>query len=247
MTKLTFREFYKQCKKTPPRIYYTWAYHQISYPLSYLMYRLGMSPNSISLTSIALNFVGAYLIIFQFEFLWGVVIFLASYIVDCCDGNVARIEYQYLRIRNMESKVYIRGMAYENLNTNLSNFLFFISLGYYFSITQDSTAYLYLAIAAFGVKIMSRYSSLHISLLKRDLKAAEENEEDKQLFKPTVLNEIKFFFARILNSTRAYFVLFILAALFIPQFLSEFYVIYFVLILFLSLAKLLLTFIRVQP
>ena len=244
--KLSYRDFKTHCKKKRPNIYYTWAFHQMAYPLSYVMYRFNMSPNVISVFSISLNFIGAYLIMFELQFLWGIFFFFASYLADCCDGNVARVEYGYLKIRKVGTLSYRRGMALENLNTNVYSVLFFVALGYYFYVIEGELLYFYVAVAVTIVKLLSRYASIHFTLLRKD-QTDERTQQEKRLFKPTLLNEVKFFFHRVLNTGRSYYVIFALAYILIPDVLPQFYLGYFVLLFVLNSLKLFLVHYRALP
>lgn len=242
--KLTYREYLRHCKKVPPRIYYTWPYHQIAYPLSYVLFLLGFSANAVSFLAILVSAIGAYYI-FQMNLLAGLLVFFVSYLLDCSDGNIARVRYGRLgEVAGDKQKL---GLLLENLYTNASFFLFFISLGHYFAVVEGNLGFLWLAITAAGVKMISRYATLHVNVLRSSRQEDGKEERVDQLFTLGFMNEIKFFFARVVNSARLYYLAFLLVFLLWPQVLVGFFVWYFSLIVFLSFVKLFLVFIRRQP
>ena len=139
------------------------------------------------------------------------------------------------------------GLLLENLYTNASTFLFFISLGYYFTAIENNFGYLWLAVTAAGIKLITRYTILHMNILRNpETKKSDSEEGDGQLFRPGFLNETKFFFVRVANSARLYFVAFLLVFLLWPRELASVFVWYFSFIIVLSFAKLFLVLARKQ-
>lgn len=235
----TFRE-YAQKKNA---VLFTYIYHPISYPLSFLLFKLGFSANGVSILGIILSIVGAVCIFTQYLFA-GLLFFLVSYILDFCDGNVARVYRNYFKI--VDSDKQKLGLLLENLYANVSYFLFFISLGYYFYLQTNNVYILLGAMFTYGIKIINRYTSLHVCIVNKQEVHAVEGKSG-QVFKTSFVNNIKFFFFRIIDNARAYYISFILAYLIIPNYLLYFFVVYCALVLIMNSIKICLTLIRKLP
>lgn len=242
--RITYKTFLENCKK-PTAPLYTYIYFPLIHPLSFLLFKLGFTANGISILSILTSVVGAYFI-FKLNLLLGLILFLISYLFDFCDGNVARIHYRYLKIARSDISRKL-GLLLENLNANISYFLFFLSIGYYFFITTGNVAYLILTIAAYGIKIIVRYTVLHVCLLNRSSNEGRLDKASSEIFKKGLLNEIKYFFTRVVDSARLYYLLFLFVLLIFPEFILYFVITYFILIFILNFIKLIITLIRQQP
>ena len=191
--KITYAVFLREARK-PSATPFTYIYYPITYPLSYLLFKLGFSANGISLLSIIVSFLGAITIIYGY-FISGVTLFLISYLLDFCDGNVARIHYKYLKLSRSEASGK-RGYMYESLYANISYFLFFFSLGYYFYFTEgEKLIYFILPVFTVGIKIISRYMALYVSMLnnKGVSQKAVEKSADILFASRSFFNHIKFF------------------------------------------------------
>lgn len=241
--KVTYRVFLDNCKKKPPRIYYTYIYHQLTYPISFILFKLGFSANQISALGIIISIAGGFFI-FKGNIILGITLFLLSYLLDCCDGNVARIRYGYLGEEAGSKKTL--GLLLENLYPNISYFLFFTSLGYHFFLVTENVLYLLLGIFAYAMKAITRYTVLHISLLNKKVYGGEGQREDK-VFKTDIANEVKYFFTRVMDNARLYYISFLLIVVFLPSFFLEFFVFYTVSIFLMNAFKLISTLIRKQP
>lgn len=244
--KVTYHIFLREAKK-PASSPYTYIYYPITYPLSYALFKLGFTANGISVLSVLTSILGAY-VIFREYLVTGIALFLLSYLFDFCDGNVARIHYKYLGLsRTEDSKK--RGALLENFYANISYFLFFISLGYYFTLTQASIIYFIAGALAIGSKLIKRYTALHICFINRTPGLSfghEERAGGKPFYQKGLMSHIKYFFTRVFDSARMYYLSFLIVAILFKPILPLFFIAYALLVILLSITKIVLTFWRVE-
>jgi len=240
--KIDYKTFLQFAKKKNAALF-TYIYHPISYPFSFILFKLGFSANAVSIFGILLSILGGVLIS-NGKLLPGLIIFLLSYILDFCDGNIARIYRDYLKITNPEKQKL--GLLLENLYANVSYFFFFISLGYYFYLQTGNINFLLFAVFTYGIKIISRYTSLHVCIVNKEEVRSIEGSEGK-IFKSSAANKIKFFFTRLVDNARLYYISFILAYLIIPNQLASFFLAYAGVVLIINAIKINLTLIRKLP
>jgi hypothetical protein len=243
---ISYKTFLANCKKDIPRtrVYYTYVYHQVTYPLSYLLYRLSFTANSISILGIIISLVGGVLIFMDWPIL-GTFLFLFSYLLDCCDGNVARIHYGLEGRPRGDSQSL--GMLLENFYPNVSYPLFFISIGTYIFHQSGLLFFVWIAVAASVIKLVNRYTVLHASHMRRAEAVKEGRETNREVFTSGWSNELKYFVVRVLDSARLYYVIFLAVLIIFPTFLSYVFVTYMVLIIFLNTLKIFKTLISRMP
>ncbi|MCK4357203.1 MAG: CDP-alcohol phosphatidyltransferase family protein [Candidatus Cloacimonetes bacterium] len=96
-------------------------FRPISYYLTYLLMRVGFSPNKTSLLSFCVGFVGIILLSFPNKYT-KILVIICLYIwilLEYCDGNIARVL----------GKASFAGSIIDNLNTNMIKVLMPIALG----------------------------------------------------------------------------------------------------------------------
>ena len=237
---ISYKEFLAHCKKdvSRTRIYYTYLYHEVTYPLSYLLYRLSFTANAISIVGIGISCIGGVMI-FMHRPILGTSLFLFSYLLDCCDGNVARIHYGYEgRPRGTTQSL---GMLLENFYPNISYPLFFISLGAYIFYQSGSMLSLWIAIFASVIKLVTRYTVLHASHLRRSNVASEGAHTNKEVYSAGHWNELKYFIVRVVDSARMYYVVFLIVFLALPHQLQYVFITYMFLVIALNSIKIIMT------
>ena len=242
--RLSFKEFLKYATK-PNAPTYTKMYWPISQPLSYFLYSIGFTPNAVSFTTLGTGIIGGVLLFFDF-LIPGLVMLLISYIFDFCDGNVARVYFGHYKVP--QGAQVTLGVLIENLYANVSYAFLFLGLGYYFFVHTGNPQYFFFGTLAYVIKLISRYTVLHLSLINR--KESIKNEllnKPNLLFATTTANKVKYVFTNIIDNARVYFLSFLIVALFFEQYLIPFFVLYMTYVLLINFAKLSLTLIRRQP
>lgn len=235
----TFLLFAK--KKSAVR--FTYIYYPISYPLSFILFKLGLSANAVSILGIILSIIGG-VFIFSGCILSGLLFLLVSYILDFCDGNIARVYRNHLHIVDAEKQKL--GLLLENLYANVSYFIFFISLGFYFFTQTNDIRVFLLAVFTYCVKIINRYTSLHVCVVNKEIVRSIEGR-DSHIFKSSTVDNIKFFFTRIVDNARFYYISFIVAFLFFPDIFLYYFILYAGLVLLMNTVKIFLTLKRKLP
>lgn len=237
---ISYKKFLAHCKKdiSRTRVYYTYVYHQVTYPLSYLLYRLGFTANVISILGIMISVMGGTLIFMGYPVL-GTALFLLSYLLDCCDGNVARIHYGYEK--RPRGNTLLLGMLLENFYPNVSYPLFFISLGTHLFSETGLISFLWLAVLAGVVKLVNRYTVLHASHLNKARVKEGDSSTNKEIYSQGLLNELKYFIVRVVDSARLYYVVFGGVLIFAPELFPSVFMGYMALIVVLNMVKIFLT------
>jgi hypothetical protein len=247
---LTFKEFFKHGRK-PNAPTFTKMYWPIAQPLSYLLFRLGMSPNGVSLLN---GFIALLAIPF---FLNGNIIaatglLLLSYIIDFCDGNIARVWIGHLGIPLVGKRLRL-GLTLENFNANISYAVLFLGMGYYLFVSTGEVGYFFLATIAYVMKLISRYTVLHVTLLNKkpsasDVVCDEISKGSNALFDvQSRMHKIKYTLTSIIDNARVYFISYFLMALFAPQLIPILFKVYMLYVFVINFTKICLTLIRQQP
>jgi len=105
-----------------------------------------------------------------------------------------------------------RGALIENFNSNISFFLLYCSLGYYFSVTLNNLLFFVFAFCVFGVKMIVRYTAWQESSLFQDyLKSKAPGKEFMEQYKSSLKNKIKFFIRKSVFSANFYYVVYLLS------------------------------------
>ncbi len=216
MAQMRFKEFLKSSgAKEYPQIFFNYFYRKISFPVSYLFLVLGMSPNRISVLSIIFAIAGG-IVVFEKKIFAGLIIFMLSFLLDHCDGNVARAWDKLGIARSPANRQ--KGGLLECLNTNISLFTFFTSLGYYLFVVFNRVEYLLIAFTVFGARMIARsYVTQEYLAFKGDY----ENESDKWSFsenyKKSFFSRLKFFLKEHLFSSTFCYVIYLVAFLLTPK------------------------------
>lgn len=237
---VSFREFVRLCKK-PHAPFFTYMYFPLTFPLSYIFFRLHFTANAISILGIVLAVIGGGLIFYGW-LLAGLVTILLSYILDFCDGNVARMHYQYLGRSREPQKL---GLLLENLYANISYFFFFVPVGYWLYVETGEILFLLLAMGAYSAKLINRYTIMHVDSLNKKEKTWQEKEQP--VFSSDAGNKVKYAVVRIIDNARMYFISSILVFLIAPAIFPYFFGAYTIFTLTLNLVKLNLTLVRKLP
>ncbi len=112
----------------------------ISYRVTGLLLRWPVTPNQITVLSLVLGLIGAGLFIFTDWYLnvMGGVLLVASYVLDNCDGEIARI-------KQMSSEF---GARLDDIVDSTVDTFFFLALGYGTASASGNQIWLWLGIAA---------------------------------------------------------------------------------------------------
>jgi len=161
--KVNYTFFRSHTTKGSPQMGFDYLYRLASVPLSYIFWILGFSPNLISILSIFLTIVSGFVLIFVNPLL-GILLFIFSYLLDFCDGNVARV-INVTKPNSRSHRSITFGIILENLNTNLSLVTFVLSFSIYLYSISQSFIILYIAITYILIYLFYRYMSMHIEAL----------------------------------------------------------------------------------
>lgn len=74
-----------------------YVYRRFSIPIAKLLIPTGISPNTITIIATLLGFYSAYLIAVN-KIIYGVVVLFVSQILDCVDGDLARLSNRVTRL-----------------------------------------------------------------------------------------------------------------------------------------------------
>jgi phosphatidylglycerophosphate synthase len=124
---------------SPPEQLFPLTRH-FSYRLTPLLLRLPVTPNQVTAASLLVGVVGAACFLFG---LWGWDIFGAllivlSYTLDCCDGEIARIK----------SMISATGEKFDDIADSIVDSVFFILLGIGTTLATGSNFWMWLGFAA---------------------------------------------------------------------------------------------------
>jgi hypothetical protein len=220
---LTYTEYKIKSAKGTPQVYFDYFYRAVSHPVSYIFLRLGVSPNQISYTSILLAIVAGMLICFSHPLL-GMVVFMVSYLLDFCDGNVARV---IMASGGMSQAQKNNGSLLENLNTNIALLSFYASVGYIISVSNSDILYLLFAFLVFGLKMVTRYGAAQVSSLYRDqLKQLAPGKEFMEEYKNSLKVKFRFFLRKSFFSANFYYVVYFVSFLLFTEKVGWFFVFY---------------------
>jgi hypothetical protein len=225
---MKYKEFLQSVKKNTPQVCFDYVYRKISYPLSYFLYVSGVSANQIAISQTILYGVGAGFI-FTGKVLPGIVFFMFAYLLDFCDGNVARV---IIKTKGIPVAQMRRGLMLENFNTNFSSLAMFISLSWFFTELRSDNIFLIIAFLAFGSKMLMRYSNRHLGDILKSENVGSENEA-KAIFAPAYsgnkfLCHIKFLISKSIFSGNFYFNIYFLTFLFFAEYSVIIFQIYLV-------------------
>ncbi len=212
----SYQEFKTLAKGSGPEVYFNALYLHISYPLSYLLVRLKFSPNTVTYLSILCALGGGMLMVGSFPVM-GCLFFMLSYLLDFCDGSVARFLMRSGGVRTDFDRE--RGKLLENVNSNVGYFMLFFSVGYYLWNTTHDVRYLLIGFVAYGVKMILRYTNIQAAILYKPFSSQESGTPSPlEAFQGSWKNKIKFTFSKCVFAANFYFIVYLVIFLFFPAF-----------------------------
>lgn len=208
--KLSYWQYKEKSYKGTPQVYFDYIYRAISHPLTYILLRFGVTPNQMTITSIVLAIVAGAVIMLGFP-VYGLLVFMFSYLLDFCDGNAARVIIKTQGMSEIDKK---RGNILENLNTNLALLAMYGSVGYHLSQTLGDERLFILAFLIFGVKMVSRYTVRQAYDVFRDLgQSLAPGQAFMDRYAGSGIVKIKFFLAKSFFAANFYYVIYLVSFL----------------------------------
>ncbi len=236
LNKITYQNFIACVKKETPQMGFDYMYRTISYPISFLFFRLGFSPNFISVISIIILCI-APLLFFVYSPLLGFLFFIASYLLDFCDGNVARvIERKKIFERSSQSKTF--GNLLENLNTNVSSIIFPLTMSLYVYVQSPSYWTLLVGVILTNITMLYRYTKMHSYLLTQSTFGLKTQQDRDAYFL------IKNFFSKSAFNPSTYYIVFLCVYIAVPKLFIICYILYFSLAIVYTTLRFLVVLLR---
>lgn len=233
---ITYAEYKQKSVKNTPQRYFDYLYRHFSHLVTYVFLRFGATPNFLSALSVLINIPATLLMVIG-KPVPGLLVFMAAYVFDFCDGNAARTVMNTTGMSEPKKKL---GLLIENFNTNFSLLCLFFSLGWYFSQIQNDIRWLAFAFVVFGVKMVMRYSAHQSSgLVASALSSLKEKKQEapKTLFQKSK-EQIKFFLRKSFFSFNFYYAVYLLAFIFFPSAAHLVFALYGGMDILISLARL---------
>ncbi len=219
-----YKKFIQLAKGNGPEVYFNALYLRLSHPVSFLLSRMGFSPNAVTYASILFALLGGLSIFFS-QVILGCILLMLSYLFDFCDGNVARYIASSGGHRTAFDKE--RGKLLENINSNLGYLMMFGALGYYFAVTSSDIRLFLLAFAGFGVKMVMRYTNMQAAIVYKEFMPQSKTDETPLgLYNQSLKNKIKFLLSKCLFAANFYFVVYFFTFVFAPQFALQVFFVY---------------------
>ncbi len=239
---VSYSEYILKSKKNTPQVFFDYLYRKISHPPSFLFIRFGLTPNVVSFLSFLLMVFGGVLVCFGRP-VGGILMFMCSYLLDFCDGNVARIFINTIGLDRIYQK---KGALIENFNTNISLLVMYGSFGYFLAVESDNILFLLFAFLVFGVKMVARYGvSQEYSAFKDFFSSKSKNDQPLIEYKKSLKNKIKFFLRKAFFSANFYYPLYLAVFLFFDWFcVYAFFIFYAGFDLLYNVMRLLVLFFR---
>lgn len=240
---ISYQEYKKLAYKNTPQVYFDYLYRHISHFLSYLFVLLRITPNQIGVSSVFLSIIAAF-IVGTGRPIEGFLLFMFAYLLDFCDGNVARYLIKTEGIPKVREQ---KGILIESLNTNLSLLAMYVSLGFYFTNIEENYYYLLFAFLVFGIKIVMRYTVRQSYDSFKDFFAKEREKTTKtflEKYQGSLIARIKFLATKSLFSSNFYLVLYLLVFIFLFDKALYFFILYASLDILLSFMRLMRVFVR---
>ncbi len=217
---MKYQAFRAFAAKDAPQVGFDYIYRKISYSLSYLLFLVKMSPNQVSVASILSALVGGGLIVFGHP-IAGMGAFIFSYLLDFCDGNIARMLQRSEESRRHNSTL---GQLLENVNTNISLFSLLFSFACFFYSEYGSIVPVFFSFAVFACKMITRYTKLHETLI-----AELDEGYRKTMNVPTAgwKTDLKLFLTKGVFSFNFYYPVFFVVFVFSAPFALPLFYVYF--------------------
>jgi len=234
--KLSYKDYLKHGASSGPEVYFNALYLQISHPISYVLVLLGFSPNQVSYASILSAIVGGVLIYSNLLVL-GIVFLMISYLLDFCDGNVARVWNYLERPRKQQNRT--KGIILEGLNTNVALLMMYGSLGFYLFNMTGEIVYLLVGFGTFGIKMITRYTRMYAYHAFIDYHKKKTTGTMQERYDKSPIVKIKFFLLKCLFAGNFYYVVYLIAALMLSNIFGLIFIIYASMEAILSLARVL--------
>lgn len=213
-------------------MYFDYIYRAISHPVTYVALRFGLRPNHLTAISIGASVVaGIFSVIRPDLIVVTMGIFVFSYLFDFCDGNAARVFIK----KNLLSEVdKMRGLLFENLNTNISLLAMYIGLGVHFMVVSATIPYFdpvlvgLFAWFVFGIKMISRYSLRQGYVAFKKYKTSlAPGKAMMEKYKTSRVAQIKFFLTKSFFSANFYYALYLFVFLLLSREVSlYFFIVY---------------------
>lgn len=231
---ISYKEYIDKSFKNTPQVYFDYFYRRLSHPITFVLLRLGLTPNNFSLISIVLSVLGGIILMLGWP-LAGLLVLISGYVFDFCDGNAARVVMK--TAAGMAEKKQKYGLLIENFNTNISLLMMYAGLGFYFISLTKNYWPLLLGFMIFGIKMAVRYSAHQFSsIFKNDLAVTATN--DIQKTNNILRDRIKFFLRKSLFSSNFYLAVYLLGFLFLGKKVVILFLVYAVLDGLFSLIRL---------
>lgn len=190
--------------KETPQVYADKYYRVLSYPISYFLYSAKFGPNSVSVVAILIAVFAGFVTVYAGPF-FGVLTFMFSYLLDFCDGNIARVMNKRGVFRSSGQRY--AGIVLEELHANILYACFFGSLAYYLFNQSEQLIFLLVTYFLFSSKMILRYTrSQTARFLEESGNAPKENINKRYETKP--LTRFKFFFSKVLFTPNLLLVLY---------------------------------------
>lgn len=240
--RLTYRQYLIDSFKDTPQVYFDYIYRKLSHPVSYSLLRAGVTPNNISIVSISIAIVAGFVLAFRHPY-WGLVLFMVSYLLDFCDGSVARVIMKHNTIALKHRQ---RGMILESINTNASLAMLYWSLGFYFTIAHQSLFFMAFGFFVFTIKIITRYAAHQISLILANTSTANIYKSVNEQYRASFWVQLKFLVRKSMFSANFYYAVYLICFFLAPRWASQLFIVYGSLDASVNLFRLFLLFTKIK-
>ncbi len=217
-----YTEFLRYSRKSTPQVYFDYLYRELSYPVSYILYYLRLSPNAVSMLAIIFVVIGL-VTTFIHSFMFGLLLYMFSYLLDFCDGNIARVRIKKnYKISGAGSHL---GEMLESLHANILYLAFILSISHTLYIESGQVFFIYFGFALFGLKMSLRNLRLHASFIE-DISGPAKLAPINDRYQESTLVKIKYFFSKVLFTPNCLLALYLIVYIFWNDILINFFLLY---------------------
>ena len=152
-----------------------------SYPVTCLLMRTPVTPNQITALSLVFG-LGAGIVCLKADYLSiliGAILFLICYVLDNCDGEIARL-------KNMQSRF---GMRFDTFVDWLVHAVFFVCVGWGATQVTGQVWWFWLGVATsvggcinYGIELYKNKTQLHSTELPEEKSAPQEDDTNMDRF-----------------------------------------------------------------
>ena len=152
-----------------------------SYPVTRLLVRTPITPNQITALSLVFG-LGAGIVCLKADYLSiliGAILFLICYVLDNCDGEIARL-------KNMQSRF---GMRFDTFVDWLVHAVFFVCVGWGATQATGQEWWFWLGVATsvggcinYGIELYKNKTQLHSTELPEEKSAPQEDDTNMDRF-----------------------------------------------------------------